>query len=126
MYEATVGLPIVSPHGHVEPGLLVENRPFPEPTELLVTPDHYVFRMLHSQGISLDALGIPHADGSRQRVAPREVWRTFCTHWYLFAGTPTRAWMEYVLYEVFGVRSQPHTTTADRIYDHVAERLAAP
>ncbi|MEM0962920.1 MAG: glucuronate isomerase [Bacteroidota bacterium] len=126
VYEATVGLPIVSPHGHVEPGLLVENRPFPEPTELLVTPDHYVFRMLHSQGISLDALGIPHADGSRQRVAPREVWRTFCTHWYLFAGTPTRAWMEYVLYEVFGVRSQPHTTTADRIYDHVAERLASP
>ena len=110
----------------MDPALLAEDRPFPEPTDLLITPDHYVFRMLHSQGVSLDTLGIPRADGSRAEADPREAWRTFCAHWHLFAGTPTRAWMEYVLHELFGVREMPGAETADRIYEHVAERLASP
>ncbi len=126
VYEVTAGLPIVSPHGHVDPALLAEDRPFPEPTDLLITPDHYVFRMLHSRGVDLDALGIPRADGSRAEVDPRDVWRTFCAHWRLFAGTPTRAWLEYVLHELFGVREAPSAETADRLYDQVAERLASP
>ncbi|MEM6287393.1 MAG: glucuronate isomerase [Bacteroidota bacterium] len=126
VYEDTCDLPIVSPHGHVDPALLAENAPFPEPTELLITPDHYVFRMLHSQGIGLDALGIPRADGSRAEADPRAVWRTFCAHWHLFAGTPTRAWLEYELVELFGVDAAPSADTADRIYDQIAERLASP
>ena len=126
IYEATSGLPIVSPHGHVEARLLADDRPFPEPTELLIVPDHYIFRMLHSQGVDLDALGIPRADGSRAEVDPRDVWRTFCSHWTLFAGTPTRAWMEYELVELFGVDVVPAAATADRIYDQIAERLASP
>ena len=126
VYEATAGLPIVSPHGHVDARLLADDRPFPEPTELLIVPDHYVFRMLHSQGIGLDALGIPRADGSRADVDPRAVWRTFCAHWTLFAGTPTRAWLAYELHELFGVEVIPSADTADRIYDQIAERLASP
>ncbi len=131
VYDETAALPIVSPHGHVDPALLAGDLPFPEPTELIVTPDHYVFRMLHSQGIELDALGIPRADGARgvggrPGAAPRSVWRTFCAHWYLFAGTPTRAWLEYVFHELFGVRVTPSARTADAIYDQVAERLASP
>ena len=126
VYEETAGLPIVSPHGHVDPALLADDAPFPEPTSLLVTPDHYVFRMLHSQGVALDALGIARADGTRAEAAPRAVWQTFCAHWHLFAGTPTRAWMEYVLHDVFGVREAPSSATADRLYDAIAERLASP
>ncbi|MDT0630905.1 glucuronate isomerase [Rubrivirga sp. S365] len=126
VYDETAGLPIVSPHGHVDPALLAEDRPFPEPAELLITPDHYVFRMLHSQGVPLDALGVPRADGSRADVAPREVWRLFCAHWHAFAGTPTRAWMEYELHELFSVEVAPSADTADRIYDQIAERLASP
>ncbi|GAB5535092.1 MAG: glucuronate isomerase [Rubricoccaceae bacterium] len=124
--EASADCPIVSPHGHVDPVLLATNDPFPEPTTLLITPDHYVFRMLYSQGIDLDTLGIPRADGSRADVDPRTVWRLFCTHWPLFAGTPTRAWMEYELVELFGVDRVPSAETADRIYDQIAERLASP
>ncbi|WP_420455677.1 glucuronate isomerase [Rubrivirga sp.] len=126
VYQATRGLPIVSPHGHVDPALLADDRPFPEPTELLVTPDHYVFRMLYSQGIDLDTLGIPRADGTRAETDPREVWRLFCAHYHLFLGTPSRAWLDYELAEVFGVDVVPSAETADRVYDHVAERLASP
>ena len=126
VYEDTAALPIVSPHGHVDPAMLADDEPFPEPTELLITPDHYVFRMLHSQGVSLDALGIPRADGSRADADPREVWRLFCAHWHLFAGTPTRAWLEYELAELFGVDVAPAPSTADRIYDLISERLASP
>ncbi len=126
VYEETAALPIVSPHGHVDPALLAENRPFPEPTGLLITPDHYVLRMMCSQGIDLDALGVARADGTREQVSPRETWKTFCAHWHLFAGTPTRAWLEYELHELFDVRTTPSASTADRLYDHISERLASP
>ena len=126
VYDDTRALPIVSPHGHVDPALLAEDRPFPEPTDLLITPDHYVFRMLHSRGVALDALGVPHADGSRADADPREVWRLFCARWPLFAGTPSRAWLEYEFVELFGVEVAPSAATADRIYDQIAERLASP
>ena len=126
VYEATRSLPIVSPHGHVDPSLLALDDPFPEPTDLLLTPDHYIFRMLHSQGVGLDALAIPRADGSRAEADPRAVWKTFCAHWALFAGTPTRAWLEYELVELFGVELTPSADAADRIYDQIAERLASP
>ncbi|MEM6326990.1 MAG: glucuronate isomerase, partial [Bacteroidota bacterium] len=92
--------------------------------DLLITPDHYIFRMLYSQGVSLDRLGIPRADGTRTEADPREVWRTFCAHWHLFAGTPTRAWLEYELAELFDVDVVPEAATADRIYDQIAERIA--
>src|SRR5689334_3310321 len=87
LYDETRELPLVCPHGHVEARLLAENTPFPEPTELIVTPDHYVFRMLYSRGIRLDDLGIPERDGSREKHDPRVVWRLFAENYYLFRGT---------------------------------------
>ena len=126
LYDETAGLPIVSPHGHVDPALLSENRPFPEPTALLITPDHYVLRMLQSQGVPLDALGVRRADGSGGEADPRAVWKRFCALYHVFAGTPTRIWMDYVLAEVFGVDVVPDAASADRVYDHVAERLQSP
>jgi glucuronate isomerase len=126
LYEETRALPIVSPHGHVDAALLADDAPFPEPTALLVTPDHYVFRMLYSRGVPLEALGIPAADGGASAADPRAAWRLFAAHWHLFRATPTRAWLDYVLHELFGVRVRLSAATADRVYDQIAERLAGP
>jgi len=126
LYEETRALPIVSPHGHVEPALLAENRPFPEPTALLVTPDHYVFRMLYARGVPLEALGLPARDGTPVERDPRRVWQRFGEHYYLFRGTPTRAWLDYELAHVFGVRVRLTGETAQRVYDEILEKLASP
>ena len=126
LYEGTRSLPIVSPHGHVDPSILAEDRPFPEPTALLITPDHYVLRMLYSQGVPLEALGVPARDGTPVEADPRRIWRRFAEHYHLFRGTPTRLWLDYELYEVFGVSRALGPDTADRVYDEIAERLASP
>jgi glucuronate isomerase len=124
LYASVKDLPIISPHGHTDPRWYAEDLPFPDPTELFVTPDHYIFRMLHAQGISLDSLGIPRADGSRAAVDRREVWRLFASHWHLFRGTPTKMWMEHVLEDLFGITERLDHASADRIYDAIAEKLA--
>ena len=126
LYEDTCGLPLISPHGHVEPSLLAENRRFPEPAALFITPDHYIFRLLYSQGVPLDALGIPTRSGEVAERDPRRIWQLFADHCHLFRGTPTGAWLDYELYHVFGVRVQLSRSTAARIYDHIDERLAGP
>ena len=105
IYEATSDLPLVCPHGHVDPSLLAEDRPFPEPSALLITPDHYLFRMLFSQGVSLESLGVPARDTKTAiERDPRRVWRLFAANYHLFRGTPSRAWLDYELHELFGVR----------------------
>ncbi|MFW5972487.1 MAG: glucuronate isomerase [Bacteroidota bacterium] len=119
-------LPLICPHGHVPPQLLADDRAFPEPTSLIITPDHYIFRMLHSQGISLDALGIPGREGSRPDGDPRAIWKIFAEHYHLFLGTPTRVWLDYVLYHLFDVRMKLSGASAMRIYDQIQERLAEP
>jgi glucuronate isomerase len=126
IYEETKGLPLVCPHGHVDPKLLAENAPFPEPAALLIVPDHYIFRMLYSQGIPLEALGIPARDGSAVEQDPRAIWRRFASHYYLFRGTPTGIWLDHELSEVFGVTVKLGAETADRIYDEIAEKLESP
>src|SRR5271169_4409929 len=95
LYAETCGLPIVSPHGHVDPRLLAENAPFPDPVSLLVTPDHYVTRMLHSQGVAMESLGVPRRDGVSADADPRDVWRVFAVQFHLFLGTPTGYWFEH-------------------------------
>ena len=120
LYLSMKELPIVSPHGHCDPSWFAQNQPFANPAALLVTPDHYVFRMLYAQGIPMADVGIgaPGAEAD-----PREVFRLFAAHWHLFLGTPTRLWMEYVLRETLQI-SQPLTAqTADAIYDDISERL---
>jgi glucuronate isomerase len=127
LYEETRDLPLICPHGHVDPRILAEDSPFPEPTALLITPDHYIFRMLYSQGIPMDELGIPAKDGRpAPAVDPRRVWQLFADHWYLFRGTPTGVWLDHELHEVFGVRVKLDGGTAQRIYDEIAEKLASP
>jgi glucuronate isomerase len=125
IYEETRGLPLVCPHGHVDPALLAENAPFPEPTGLLITPDHYIYRMLYSQGIRLEELGIPTRDGSSVATDPRRIWQTFADNYYLFRGTPTGVWLDYELYDLFGVDVHLTGDTASRIYDEIRERLSS-
>jgi glucuronate isomerase len=117
LYEETRDLPIVSPHGHVDPRILAENAPFPEPASLIVQPDHYILRLLYANGVPLEAL---------LKADPRRVWQLFAEHYYLFRGTPSGAWLDYELHEVFGVREQLSGETAARIYDAIVEKLKSP
>ena len=121
LYEAVRGLPIISPHGHVDPRLLLDDQPFPDPATLFVTPDHYVTRLLHANGVPLDELGVGR--GPLSEAEARGVWRQLCAHWSAFRGTPVRYWLESELAEIFGVRVRPSAQTADAVYDQVAERL---
>jgi glucuronate isomerase len=126
LYAGTRALPIVSPHGHVDPRLLAENAPFADPASLLVTSDHYVTRMLHSQGVALESLGIARRDGAPVATDPRSVWQLFAAHYHLFLGTPTGYWLDHELHELFGVRTGLTAATASHIYDQIAERLRSP
>lgn len=126
LYEAVSGLPIVSPHGHVDPTLFSNpSATFGNPTELLIIPDHYVFRMLHSQGIGLEKLGVPRADGGAIEKDPRKIWQVFCDHYYLFNGTPSGGWIDHELIEVLGISEKPNSSNAQSIYDQINARLCS-
>jgi glucuronate isomerase len=126
LYAEVRALPIVSPHGHTDPRWFADDEPFRDPAALLIIPDHYVYRMLYSQGVPLEALGVPRLDGAPVEQDGRKIWRLFCEHWHLFRGTPTRMWFTQELVEVFGVREAPGPDTADRIYDQLADCLRRP
>jgi glucuronate isomerase len=126
LYADVAGLPIVSPHGHTDPAWFATDAAFANATELLLVPDHYVFRMLYSQGVDLDALGIPRADGSRAEVDPRIAWRLLATHFPLFRGTPSALWLNHVFHEVFGLRERLDAGSADRYYDTITTALQTP
>jgi glucuronate isomerase len=126
IYEETRDLPLICPHGHVEPSLLADNEPFPEPATLLIIPDHYIFRMLYSRGVPMESLGIPTRDGTPVENDPRKIWQRFAEQYHLFRGTPTGAWFDDELYSVFGVRVKLDASTAQHVYDHISERLASP
>ncbi len=129
LYESVADLPIISPHGHVDPRLFAdENTTFGTPAELLIIPDHYVFRMLYSQGISLESLGVPGADGHSVEVEQnhRKVWQVFAENFYLFRGTPTSLWLAYVFKKVFGIKEKLTGATAQTIYDQLETNLASP
>ncbi len=121
LYGSVTHAPIISPHGHVSAEMLSINSPFSDPAALLITPDHYVTRLLHSSGVGLERLGL---GGSAP--PPREIWRTLCANWRLFAGTPVRYWLLDSLARVFGTTLTPDEVTADELYDAIAERLSRP
>lgn len=125
IYAETRNLPLVSPHGHVDPKMLAEDKPFADPVSLLVAPDHYITRMLTSQGISPQQLGVPDLEG-RVTADPRDAWRTFCQNFYLFRGTPSRGWLEQELVEVFDIDVSLGPDTADETFDLITARLATP
>ncbi|HEY0249666.1 MAG TPA: glucuronate isomerase [Gryllotalpicola sp.] len=123
LYAGVADAPIYSPHGHVPAELLLNDTPFPDPAALLITPDHYVTRLLHSSGVSMRELGY----GERNvpaAVDGRHVWRAFCARWDLFLGTPVRYWFESELHDVFGLTTQPSASNADELYDQLSETLA--
>ena len=126
LYQEIKDLPIISPHGHTDPKWFVDNEPFSDPTELILIPDHYLFRMLYSQGIPLESLGIPARDGTSVESDHRKIWQIFADHFYLFAGTPSALWLQHELVEVFGVTSKLCGETAMEIYDSIREKLDSP
>ncbi len=126
LYEQVSNLPIISPHGHVDSRILAENQPFPDPTELIIIPDHYIFRMLYSQGILMESLGITTQDGTTVEKDHRKIWQIFADHFYLFAGTPTGAWLRHELVEVFGITEKLTGDSAQLIYDQLSAKLASP
>ncbi len=128
LYEAVADLPIVSPHGHTDPAWFADNAPFGNPAELLIAPDHYVYRMLYSQGVSLPELGIAPENGNQSAVEqdPKAVWQRFAEHYHLFRGTPTRIWLDHVFEVVFGLDEPFGAATADRFYRHIQAALQTP
>jgi len=126
LYAEVRDLPIVSPHGHTDPRWYAENAAFPDPARLFVTPDHYIFRMLYSQGVKLEELGIPRRDGGAVETDARKIWRTFAEHYYLFRGTPTRLWLDQAFAELFGMTVRLSAETADHYFDAISEKLATP
>jgi len=125
LYDETRALPIVSPHGHVDPRILADDTPFPEPAALIVLPDHYILRMLYSQGVPMERMGIAPLQGNEPAADPRAVWQILGDHFHLFRGTPTAAWLNYELHEVFGITRKLAGNTAPAIYDEIAEKLAS-
>ena len=126
LYETVRTLPIVSPHGHTDPRWYAEDAAFTDPAQLFVVPDHYVFRMLCSQGIPLTALGVPRVDGGPTETDGRKIWRLFAENFHLFRGTPSRLWVEQSFADVFGLTKRFSTETADEFYDHIKDCLARP
>lgn len=123
LYERVADLPIVSPHGHTDPRWYAENKNFPDPARLFVVPDHYIFRMLYSQGIPLEQLGVPRRDGGETEQDGRKIWRLFASHYHLFRGTPTRSWLDHAFATLFDIEERLNAENADRLYDRIAERL---
>ena len=137
LYASVAGLPVVSPHGHVDPRLLAdENASFGTPADLFIIPDHYVFRLLYSQGVPMEALGVPYAQtfevfetskvSTGVETDHRKIWQRFAEHYHLFRGTPSGAWLDHALVEVFGIRQKLTGANAQAVYDELVARLAMP
>jgi glucuronate isomerase len=126
LYQPIKDLPIVSPHGHTDPAWFAYDQPFANPAELLIIPDHYVFRMLYSQGVRLEQLGLPTRDGSPTERDPRAIWKLLADHYHLLRGTPSRAWLDWVFAETFGLDVLLEPATADLYYETIDAALKTP
>ena len=122
LYASISDLPIISPHGHTEAAWFAKNEPFPDPAQLLILPDHYIYRMLYSQGISMHELGIRQTGA----IDSRKIWRIFAEQYHLFRGTPTRMWLDYEFEVLFGLDQRLTAATADHYFDVIAEKLNQP
>jgi len=123
LYRAVRNLPIVSPHGHTDPSWFATNDPFADPASLFIVPDHYIFRMLYSQGVPLEELGVPRIDGGWVESDPRKIWRRFAENFHLLRGTPSWMWLGHALHEIMGVPQRLSPETADDIYDQIDAKL---
>jgi glucuronate isomerase len=126
IYQSVKDLPIISPHGHVDPKIFADNKPFPNPTQLFLIPDHYLFRMLYSQGISMESLGIPTVDGTKVEIDPKKIWQIFADNFYLFRGTPSSVWLAHEFGVVFGIKEKLNGKNAQKFYDLLQEKISSP
>lgn len=127
LYASVKDLPLVCPHGHVDPRLFsIESYTWGTPVDLLIIPDHYIFRMFYSQGIALEDLGVRHQNPELVERDHRKIWQTVCDHWYLMRGTPTSLWLRDELREIFGIEEKMTSENAQRIYDAIDARLHTP
>jgi glucuronate isomerase len=125
LYDEVKSVPIISPHGHTEPRWFAEDKNFNNATELLIKPDHYLLRMLYSQGITLEQLGIEGKGNGSAETDPAKIWQVFADNYYLFRGTPTRLWCDYVFAEIFGIEKALGSETAEEYFKLINERLAS-
>jgi len=123
IYNSIKNLPIVSPHGHVDPAIFSNNKSFPNPAQLFFIPDHYIFRMLYSQGIPMESMGIPSIDDSKVEKNPRKIWQIFADNFYLFNGTPTGTWLDYEFGVIFGINEKLNSSNAQIFYDRLNEKI---
>ncbi|MEN3331783.1 MAG: glucuronate isomerase [Blastocatellia bacterium] len=127
LYQAVADAPLVCPHGHVEARMFADpDYSFGTPTDLLLIPDHYIFRMLYSQGIRLERLGIARQGTGESERDHRRIWQLFADHYHLFRGTPTGAWLAHELHDVFGITDRLTTESAQDIYEQIAACLEQP
>jgi len=124
LYEQIKDLPLISPHGHTDPAWFAANEPFPDPARLMVVPDHYIFRMLISQGVRMENLGIAAQDETPVETDSEKIWQIFADHYYLFRGTPTRIWLDHAFQNLFGMTEQLTPESAGRYYAHISDCLA--
>ena len=125
LYDEVKDLPILSPHGHTDPLWFASDAPFGNATELLLAPDHYLFRMLYSQGVQLADLGVS-ARGRKPETDPRSAWKLFASHFHLFDGTPSALWLNHVFAKIFKLQVALDASTADLYYDTIGAALATP
>ncbi len=126
LYESVRDLPIISPHGHCDPEWFATDAAFSDPANLLIVPDHYVLRMLVSQGVRLEDLGVARLDGAPVETDPRVIWDRFAAHYHLFAGTPTRIWLDYTFETLFGLEEPLSPATATAYFDTIEAALTTP
>ena len=130
LFESVADLPLICPHGHVDPLLFADaSYHFSSPAEFFLIPDHYVFRMLYSQGVPLEAQGVPMNDGEDASAVEsdhRKIWQTFAENYHLFQGTPTGLWLRDELHDLFDITEKLTPANAQELYDRISERLAAP
>ena len=126
LYAGVKDLPIVSPHGHTQPQWYADDTPFPDPSTLFIVPDHYVFRMLYSQGVKMEDLGVPRIDGGWVETDKRKIWRRFAANTHLLRGTPSAMWLAHAFHEVLGIRERLTSENADRLYDVIQAKLDTP
>ncbi|MET0780296.1 MAG: glucuronate isomerase [Microbacterium sp.] len=124
LYDLIADRPIISPHGHVDPRILVDDQPFRDPAALLIRDDHYITRLLHADGVPLDELGI--GEGDLDPGVARRIWRLFCERWHLFAGTASGYWLRSTLTDVFGIDRIPGEADADDLFDEISGALERP
>ncbi|MFD1789725.1 glucuronate isomerase [Sphingomonas floccifaciens] len=126
LYASVADLPIISPHGHTDPSWFAEDAPFPDPATLFIIPDHYIFRMLYSQGVPLEDLGVPRIDGGWTETDTRKIWRRFAENVHLLRGTPSRMWLDYAFHDILGLTERLSAYNADRLYDQIDAQLKRP